>query len=51
MCEMHIRQPIFTYSASGTFTANKKRIQKLKNNSRRFKIYLPERIRQSMFLT
>ena len=28
MLEMHLRQPGFTYSACGTFTKNKKRIQK-----------------------
>ena len=27
---MHLRQPIFTHSASGPFTKNKERIQKLK---------------------
>ena len=30
MPEMHIRQPEFTYSACGSFTKNKKRIQKFK---------------------
>ena len=30
MPEMHSRQPRFTYSACGTFTKNKKRIQKFK---------------------
>ena len=28
MPEMHLRQPRFTYSACGTFTNNKERIQK-----------------------
>ena len=28
MPEMHLRQPGFTYSASGPFTKNRKRIQK-----------------------
>ena len=28
MTEMHLRQPGFTYSASGAFTKNKRRIQK-----------------------
>ena len=28
MLEMHLRRPGFTYSACGTFTKNKKRIQK-----------------------
>ena len=30
MPEMHLKQPGFTYSAWGTFTKNKERIQKLK---------------------
>ena len=30
MIEMHLRQPAFTYSACGTFTKNKERIQKSK---------------------
>ena len=30
MPEMHLKQPRFTYSASGPFTKNKKRIQILK---------------------
>ena len=30
MPEMHLRQPGFTYSACGTFTKNKERIQKFK---------------------
>ena len=30
MPEMHLKQPGFTYSASGPFTKNKERIQKLK---------------------
>ena len=30
MPEMHLRQPGFTYSACGSFTKNKKRIQKFK---------------------
>ena len=41
MPEMHSRQPVFTYSACGPFTKNKKRIQKHK--SRKFKIYLSKR--------
>ena len=28
MPEMHLKQPGFTYSASGTFTKNKERIKK-----------------------
>ena len=31
MPEMHSKQPAFTYSASGPFTKNKQRIQKIKN--------------------
>ena len=31
MPEMHLRQPGFTYSPCGTFTKNKKRIQKFKD--------------------
>ena len=27
---MHLRQPVFTYGASGTFSKNKKRIKNLK---------------------
>ena len=38
--EMHLRQPQFTYSACGTFTKTKGRIQKLKKTNWRFKIYL-----------
>ena len=36
MSEMHLKQPGFTYSACGTFTKNKERIQKFKGagNSR-----------------
>ena len=30
MSEMHLRQPGFMHGACGTFTKNKKRIQKLK---------------------
>ena len=30
MSEMHLKQPIFTYSACGPFTKNKDRIQKFK---------------------
>ena len=28
MPEMHLRQPVFTYSACGPFTKNEQRIQK-----------------------
>ena len=30
MPEMHLKQPVFTYSACGSFTKNKERIQKFK---------------------
>ena len=30
MPELHLKQPEFTYSACGTFTKDKERIQKLK---------------------
>ena len=30
MSEMHLKQPGFTYSACGTFTKTKERIQKFK---------------------
>ena len=30
MLEMHLKQPVFTYSACGPFTKNKERIQKFK---------------------
>ena len=39
MPEMHLKQPRFTYSASGPFTKNKKRIQILKKN-KRHELYL-----------
>ena len=39
MLEMHLKQPVFTYSACGPFTKNKERIEKLKKN-RRYKLYL-----------
>ena len=39
MPEMRLKQPGYTCSASGPFTINKGRIQKLKKN-RRYKLYL-----------
>ena len=30
MPEMHLRQPVFTYSSCGPFTKNKERIKKFK---------------------
>ena len=41
---MHLRQPRFTYSACGSFTNNKERIQEILKN-RRFTIYLSKRTR------
>ena len=41
--EMHLKQPKFDFSACGTFTKNKERIQKFKD--RRYKIYLQKQIR------
>ena len=40
MPEMHLKQPGFTYSACGSFTKNKERIQKYAN--RKNKLYLQE---------
>ena len=45
MLEIHLKQPRFTYRASGTFNKKKERIKNKKNNNRRFKIYLLKRIR------
>ena len=42
IAEMHLKQPGFTYSACGSFTKNKKRIQKSKRN-RRYKLYLQKK--------
>ena len=40
MPEMHLRQPVFTYSACGPFTKNKKkRIQKFKETGDTSYIY------------
>ena len=39
MPEIHLRQPGFAYSACGTFTKNKKRIQKLKETGDSHYIY------------
>ena len=43
MLKMHLRQPIFTYSACGPFTINKKRIQKFKKTVDTKYIYRNER--------
>ena len=53
MPEMHLKQPGFTYSACGTYTKNKERLQKFKetwdsryiSRNELFKIYLQEWIR------
>ena len=42
MPEMHLRQPVFTYSAYGPFTKNKERIQKFKETSGSQYIYQNE---------
>ena len=42
MPEMHLKQPGFTYSACGTFTKNKKRIQKFKETGDTSCIYKNE---------
>ena len=39
MPEMHLRQPGFTYSASGPFTKNKERIAKFMQNGNTDFIY------------
>ena len=39
MLEMHLKQPGFTYSACGSFTKNKERIQKLKKTGDTSYIY------------
>ena len=39
MPEMHLRQPGFTYSACGSFTKNKERIQKFKETGNSRYIY------------
>ena len=42
MLEMHLKQPGFTYSASGPFTKNKERIQKFKETGDTSYIYKNE---------
>ena len=42
MPEMHLRQPEFTYSACGSFTKNKERIQKFKETGHSRYIYRSE---------
>ena len=48
--EKHLRQPGFTYSACGPFTKKQRKNTKIYRN-RRFKIYLTERARESLFST
>ena len=50
MSEMHLRQPGFTYSACGTFTKNKERIQKFKQAGDSRYIYKSE-LDKSLFST
>ena len=42
MSEMHLRQPGFTYSACGSFTKNKERMQKFKQTGDSRYIYRNE---------
>ena len=42
MPEMHLKQPRFTYSASGPFTKNKERIQRFKETGDKSCIYKNE---------
>ena len=39
MAEVHLKQPQFTYSACGTFTENKERIQKFRGTGNSRYIY------------
>ena len=45
MTEIHLKQPVFTYSASGPFTKNKERIQKFKETGDTNYIYKMNLIR------
>ena len=45
MLEMHLKQPGFTYSACGSFTKNKERIQKFKETGDTSYIYKNEMIK------
>ena len=40
MPEIYLRQPQFTYSASGPFTKHEQRIQKFKETGDRYYIYI-----------
>ena len=42
MPEMHLRQPLFTYSACGLFTKNKERMKKIKKTGDSRHIYQKE---------
>ena len=42
MTEMHLKQPVFTYSACEPFTKNKERIQKFKETGNTSYIYKNE---------
>ena len=39
MPEMHLNQPGFTYSACGSFTKNKERIEKFMQTGKKRKVY------------
>ena len=47
MPEIHLRQPVITYSACGTFTKNKEKIIKKKKGKKKQEnqVYLSKRIR------
>ena len=49
MSEMHLRQPGFTYSACGSFTKNKERIQKIKETGDSRYIYQKKKIDKGDF--
>ena len=42
MPEMHLKQPVFTYSACGLFTKNKERIEKFMQTGNTYFIYRNE---------
>ena len=49
MSEMHLRQPGFTYSACGSFTKNKERIENFMNTGKRN--YIDKMISINLFST
>ena len=51
MPEMHLKQPGFTYSACGSFTKNKERIQKFKETGDANCIYKNELTRLTFSMT